>query len=272
MRRYSSSNRYGGFGNRYPPLVATPPAMNERPAGDFPTSVIPPDIAPRRPSALVNDGGSRFEMPGESPDVDILANAIANAIARQLEAAIMPLFDGMRYARFVSFFVPPPDADAVVLELATTKRVYLQVYQCPPNDSVYVLDFGKMPNVNSLNLFDLRWDIVVPQDQIHVAFISGGNTSPVGVVYAELDPRAANRLSDHTQTPRAPAIPPQAFDVRETYAPITTPAVAAAAMADVGPAVVQQLFYVRTDTGFKPVGPGQGGQPIEFWRSRGYRV
>jgi hypothetical protein len=191
----------------------------------------PADTLPQSPS-----GATRATMRGsvngpveainrvvaESRTLGLDPVQLADEIARRLESALTPMYDGMRYATFQSVPISIGTADQVVLERPTTKRVYLFLICTHPTQDLFVA-FDRPATVLDCPIRQtdgfFEWLFVIPQNVIHL-IASGGGTTGV-VISAELDPRASNREPAQSAPPRVET--DVAYDALPTLAMAPTP-------------------------------------------------
>lgn len=135
-------------------------------------------------------------------DYAVLADQIALRLERSLQAA----YDGMRYATFQSFPFIAGTANLSILQRPVTTRVYLFIVNTHPVNNLFVaFDRGATafdtPIQNTNGFFE--WLFLVPQNIINIVASAVGTTG--SLIFAELDPRAANKAPSLTSP--APIIP-----------------------------------------------------------------
>lgn len=195
MRRYQSR---GGAA----PFTTVERVYNGEPTGDFPNLPTPADIRQLRPRP--NDAPI---IDRSSPD-DAMYEHIADILARRFERAVVPGYDGLRLPKFqtIGFALFGGDVNLALPE-PTSKRVYLRIgirTGVDAGGSVFVgFDNFNNPSLTfnqpGTGISFVEWIYTVPQNAI---FLRNQPTEidPVNVyvTYAELDPRAANDLRDHS--------------------------------------------------------------------------
>lgn len=131
---------------------------------------------------------------------------LADQIALRLERALVAQYDGLRYATFQSFPLTVGTAPVSVLQRPVTTRVYLFIVNTHPVNNLFVA-FDRAatafdtPIQNTNGFFE--WLFLVPQNIINLVATAAGTTG--SLIFAELDPRAANKAPALTSP--APIIP-----------------------------------------------------------------
>jgi len=198
MRRLGYGG-YGGFGNTLPRRIQ-PPSLSDRPVGDLPITA-PPDIVPRRPSALIEeivpqaDQVAREAIAAAKAAGNTNLESLAAIIKAAVREAIETGYDHMRYADFQSFaFTLAAGVDQTVLERASTKRVYLILFNTGAVNN-FNFAFGRSANATDLPLpaqGGFEWLFMIPQNPVHCQSTVG----TTGIcVFAEL-PLPANQLTE----------------------------------------------------------------------------
>jgi hypothetical protein len=201
----------------------------------------PPDVIPQTRAGI-----ARATMgSGPASDVSVAVRAVAearslgvdpvelaDAIARRLEQALAPVYDGMRYASFQSLPLSIGTESSIAVNNPTTKRVYLFLINTHPTQDLFVA-FDRPATIldTPIRAGDgfYEWLFVIPQNTIYL-IANGGATSGVAV-FGELDPRSANRDPAQTAPPRidadyeAAALPPLAL-MRQSAQIIALPSIA----------------------------------------------
>lgn len=174
-------------------------------------NVPPPDLMPQTASGMTTVTARGTSLGGSTAVVERAVSEaraldpvlFADEIARRLEAALVPNYDGMRYATFQSLPFSVGTADQIVLERPTTKRVYLFLINTHPTQDLFVaFDRSATALDCPIRAGDgfFEWLFLIPQNIIHL-IANGGGTSGV-CIFAELDPRAANREPAQSAPPR----------------------------------------------------------------------
>lgn len=205
-RRYGSRLRSIAAGDQnFSPMRNAPVPQNVIPGapGGQVLRIPPADLLRQTPS------GATFKtmQGGVSPVRDVVEEsirdarrgvidyaALADQIALRLERALVAQFDGMRYATFQSFPFVVGTTPLSILQRPVTTRVYLFLIDTHPVNDLFVAfdraaTGADTPIRNNDGFFE--WLFMVPQNVVNIVANAAGTTG--SLIFAELDPRAANR-------------------------------------------------------------------------------
>lgn len=208
-RRYGSRLRTIAPGDRN----YSPQRPGQSTAGGQILRIPPADLIRQTPSGMTLKtaaGGAAAQVVEDAlrdTERGLIDYAVlADQIALRLEKSLVAAYDGMRYATFQSFPFVVGATNISILQRPVTTRVYLFLINTHPVNNLFVAfdraaTGADTPIANTNGFFE--WLFLVPQNIINIIASAAATTG--SLIFAELDPRAANKAPALTSP--APIIP-----------------------------------------------------------------